>query len=289
MDALNHHRELVKTMSFVGVDSQYISVPFPNLKRLDVLSSNLLWKLPHGLNNLTKLSITGIDIAQEDAATFWNMCTQLESLYIDTCSIPQLPEKSATFGFFNRLVDLYLYMSPRQLREKEAWWINWTSQLHNVIALDLDFHTAENVSDELLVRVLLSQAWSKLEELIVYHHPFGFRVGYNHWKNAKGGSSEYPVLQDSDDHQRRVLGRVSELVNLEHITLLCDDKDSTDLQLGLENGLEQLITLQKLETLEIDKGSSFRLTEADVKVPNLILAHAGSIPTSHFAVTKNAS
>ncbi|KAI8348069.1 hypothetical protein B0O80DRAFT_463627 [Mortierella sp. GBAus27b] len=156
MDALNHHRELVKTMSFVGVDSQYISVPFPNLKRLDVLSSNLLWKLPHGLNNLTKLSITGIDIAQEDAATFWNMCTQLESLYIDTCSIPQLPEKSATFGFFNRLVDLYLYMSPRQLREKEAWWINWTSQLHNVIALDLDFHTAEN--------------------------------------NAKGGSSEYPVL-----------------------------------------------------------------------------------------------
>ncbi|KAI8348072.1 hypothetical protein B0O80DRAFT_186671 [Mortierella sp. GBAus27b] len=336
-------------MSFVGVDSQYMSVPFPNLKRLDVLSYNsyhLTWKLPHGLNNLTKLRVREIDIAQEDAATFWNICTQLESLYLFNSHIPQPPEKSATF---DHLVGLSVFMSYRCLRGMQAGWMNWIAQCPNVIALELDFHAMPRLfTDEFLVRMLLTRVWSKLEELRlsnidlsdselatviegmqktigldILHCTFGelsltaLRRHYPHLRQLHSTATSPMIVeimsscprleylyvgelmsqdvissppwicgsslrciqgcftmqssQDSDDHQRRVLRKVSELVSLEHISLINSDDDAdentTKLHLGLENGLEQLITLQKLDTLALlnmDYNSK-QLTEADVK------------------------
>ncbi|KAG0229173.1 hypothetical protein BGX31_006301 [Mortierella sp. GBA43] len=77
--------------------------------------------------------------------------------------------------------------------------------------------------------------------------------------------------QDLDDHQRRVLGMVSQLVNLETLFLCGISMDvEMNLNLGLENGLEQLSTLQNLQTLVLCQLEQHpkQMTEADVKVPN---------------------
>ncbi|KAG0229169.1 hypothetical protein BGX31_006297 [Mortierella sp. GBA43] len=80
-----------------------------------------------------------------------------------------------------------------------------------------------------------------------------------------------PVLQlgqDLDDHQRRVLGMISQLVNLETL-YLCGvfHHDELNLHLGLANGLEQLSTLQKLQTLVLCHAphNPKQMTEADMK------------------------
>ncbi|KAK3810285.1 MAG: hypothetical protein J3Q66DRAFT_443804 [Benniella sp.] len=60
----------------------------------------------------------------------------------------------------------------------------------------------------------------------------------------------FSFLQDAD-YQRQVLQRISRLTNLKNLMLDCGLGDAKSLDLRLENGLDQLATLKKLEKLRL--------------------------------------
>jgi hypothetical protein len=75
--------------------------------------------------------------------------------------------------------------------------------------------------------------------------------------------------KDSDDHQRRVLGRLSRLVNLESLCLhnFHTQGDTKFLDLRVEKGLDQLATLKRLKDLIVHNYAQ-ELTAIDIEVPN---------------------
>ncbi|KAF9348420.1 hypothetical protein BGX34_002493 [Mortierella sp. NVP85] len=69
--------------------------------------------------------------------------------------------------------------------------------------------------------------------------------------------------QDTDYHQRQVIQRISRLTNLKELTL-AHDQDDASLDLRLENGLQQLVTLKRLEKLWL-YSTTQRLSVQDVE------------------------
>ncbi|KAG0223845.1 hypothetical protein BGX31_008295 [Mortierella sp. GBA43] len=309
MDSLSHHRELVEKMSYhVVTGSRYMSIQFPNLKCLDAYNKdhpNLIWILPQIRPSLTELSIQGLDIVQEYAATFWTMCTQLVRLRIVNSNIAQPPAESNTCGC---LVNISLTFDRRGMHGNQEEWINRIIQSPNIVTIDLHFlYPSDIIGDS---RLRIPTGCSKLQELhlsgieisdsesakviegmdkavvlditfsnfgdsslkALRRHYLHLRI-LNVWGHKSATSrmiveimascpslemlqvdelkSQDIISQDSDDHQRRVLGRISQLVNLEALIIAGDyrDMDSMNLHLGLDCGLEQLATLQNLNTL----------------------------------------
>jgi hypothetical protein len=318
---------------------------------------------------LTELSIQGLDIAQEYAATFWTICTQLVRLRIVNSNIAQPPAESTTFDC---LVNLSLTFNRRGMHGNQEEWINRIIQSPNIVILESHFpHPSDIIGDS---RLHIPTGCSKLQELRlggieindnevakviedmdkamvldINLSNFGnssFKALRRHYLHLrvlttwghKGATSRMiveimascPSLevlqvdklmsqdiinsppwacvrslkqfhatfrirsgQDSDDHQRRVLGRISQLVNLEALIIAGDYRDmgNMNLHLGLDCGLEQLATLQNLDALGflyMERHPKL-LTNADVKVINISLVFDMMIDILNFIASGKKS
>jgi hypothetical protein len=164
-DSLSHQRELVKDLSYdFGVGPECLSIEFPNLKRLEVRSKfrTQLWRFPCGLSNLRELRLEGLEFTAEDTTTFWNLCTQLESLRADKLVVAHLSEKSVAF---DRLVNLSLRVGDRASRAQRIEWMEWINQCRNIVVLDLYHHCrVPSVTHDFAMR-FATGTWPKMQEL----------------------------------------------------------------------------------------------------------------------------
>ncbi|KAI8345521.1 hypothetical protein B0O80DRAFT_281063 [Mortierella sp. GBAus27b] len=174
MESLSLHRELVKdlyVLSELGAGFECVSIEFPNLKRLEVHSKFgiQLWKFPCDLSNLQHLTVGRLTLETADTTTFWNLCTQLESLRADKLVVTHLPKKSIAFG---RLAKLSLSLRTDMIRALATEWIEWISQCRNIVALHLYYYCGISSLTHDFSMSFATGTWPKMQELRLQYFRF---------------------------------------------------------------------------------------------------------------------